>query len=196
MSKRAGRKRKAGIRTASGQLSRAGLPKWDYGNDRVQQRREAFRVYQGGKADEQVNDCIGRVWAAGLLDGTEFDPAVLRDIGRDYGGLYWDYYHTFDGVSSYEPRSRTSGTGDADPRGERFKILDRKARAAGYDCTSAMHSICVNEYWFPDGNPAWVQRLLNECWLRQGKLVVGYLADKWDKERLQRVKECLVAMVS
>lgn len=158
-----GRPRKIAPRTPSGQLSRAGMPKYDRGNDRVIARKEAFSVFQGGKADQQVHDPIGRAWAAGLLDGTAFDPAVLRDAGRDYAQLYWMYWPAVTGVGGYEPRGRTGPapiTSADDPRGERFKRLDGLAMSAGRKSYDAMQALCVQTYWFPDDDPEWLARLL------------------------------------
>jgi len=193
---RAGRKRKAAQRTKSDQISRAGVPKWDYGNDRVQQRREAFQVFQGGKANEHIGDTIGRLWAAGLLDGTAYDPAVLRDIGRRYAGLYWIYYPSASGTASYEPRERTTGNqGWYDPMGKTFEQLDALLFNSGRKSYDATQAITVNVYWFPDDNPDWVARLINGALRRNGKAITGLLPTQADQDRLTLAKAGLSAMI-
>jgi hypothetical protein len=42
-----------------------------------------------GKAADEVQDGIGRLWALDFLDGHHIDPAVLRDTARRYAQLYW-----------------------------------------------------------------------------------------------------------
>lgn len=190
---RAGRKRKANARrTPSGRISRAGITPFDYGNDRVQARREAFRVFQGGKADNDLADHIGRAWAAGLLEGTRYDAALLRDIGREYGQLFWMYYQGGPAVASIETRSRSSGQAaadDQDRRGERFKRLDDAARDAGRAAYSALHALCVNDHWFPDDNPAWLARLLDE------RMKIRSVVEAKDRDTILLARSALVAMV-
>lgn len=162
---KAGRKAKPGKRTKSGQLSRAGMVFNDGGNDRVQARREAFQVFQGGKADQQIADPIGRAWAAGLLDGQEYDSAALRDAGRDYGIFYTRHWPTSRAVAPYGAQAQSGHRGepsDAEVARERqFTRLDALVRsAAGFTAYSAMQELCVEGEIFPDDDPAWLTRLI------------------------------------
>jgi hypothetical protein len=77
---RRGRPRKAGARNAKGRL----ILTPDRGNIRVQARAAAFARFQSGRADQQVTDQVGRVWAVGLLDGFGVDPVILVEIGVGY----------------------------------------------------------------------------------------------------------------
>jgi hypothetical protein len=132
----------------------------DYGNDRVVARREAFKVFQGGKAGDQLGDAIGRAWAVGLLDGTTQDAAILRDMGRKYANVRaLVFRQTGTAVGELEPRSRGTGDGvDKDPVGTLFAKLDGLARAAGSKQRLAMQKLCVDAS--PDEDPEWLGRLI------------------------------------
>lgn len=140
------------------------VPMIDHGNERVQQRREAFKVFQGGKASDQIGDPIGRAWAVGLLDGTPFDSAVLRDIGRRYAQLHSIVYRQTQCAVADHDRVRGTGAGnDNDHTGERFAKLDQLARDAGSKQRLAMRKLCVDGS--PDENPLWLDRLIfEEVW--------------------------------
>ena len=160
---RRGRPRKAGARNAKGRLIL--LP--DRGNIRVQARSAAFARFQSGRADQQVADQIGRAWAVGLLDGLDHDAAILRDIGRRYGGLYWHEYAR----------------------------LDALARQAGRDAVAAMHGLCVDGWWFPDTNAPWVERLIQTAIYDAGGQPLGERASASDRARMMAAAEALAAMV-
>jgi hypothetical protein len=191
---RRGRPRKAGARNAKGRLIL--LP--DRGNIRVQARAAAYARFQSGRADEQVADQIGRVWAAGLLDGFGCDPAMLRDIGRRYGGLYWHQFamlapHT----RALEKRDRAANDGRWDDNpGEYFARLDALARDAGREAVAAMHGICVDGWWFPDTDAPWVERLINTAIRDAGGHPLGELATVPDRARMAAAAEALSAMVA
>jgi hypothetical protein len=191
-----GRPRKAGKRHPSGQLVRT--PANDKGNAFVQARKEAFHVFQGGKAEQQLSDAIGRVWAAGLLDGAEYDPAILRDIGRRYGSLYWtEYAEVAVRMGSLEPQSKGTGSGSwEDPKGEFFATLDALAMSAGREAYDAMHKLCVDEWWFPDAQAGWIDRLINTARIRAKQPVCGQLEMAGDREKLDSAMRCLIAMVA
>ena len=157
-----GRPRKSGKRFGCGKLRPE--PCSDRGNDVVQARREAFSVFQGGKASEQIHDPIGRAWAAGLLDHPRFDGAMLRDIGRRYASLH---ERTFSATQvrlwSAERRSAKGNTKHEpilpDPLGERFATLDKLAKNAGSKSYLAMKKLALHDN--PDSNPPWLDRLIN-----------------------------------
>ena len=191
---RRGRPRKAGARNAKGRLIQ--LP--DRGNIRVRARSQAFARFQSGRADQQVVDQIGRAWAAGLLDGFGQDPAILRDIGRRYGGLYWHEFATLaPKTGPLERRDRTAAN-DAcwqDNPGEYFARLDALARDAGREAAAAMHGLCVDGWWFPDTNAPWVERLINSAIRDAGGHALGELAAAADRARMAAAASCLAAMV-
>lgn len=191
---RRGRPRKAGARNAKGRL--IVLP--DRGNIRVQARAAAFARFQSGRADQQVVDQIGRAWAVGLLDGLDHDPAILRDIGRRYGGLYWHEYATLaPKTGPLERRDRTAAN-DArwdDNPGEYFARLDALACSAGREAVAAMHGLCVDGWWFPDTDAPWIERLINAAMRDAGGHPLGEAATASDRARMAAAADALVAMV-
>jgi hypothetical protein len=170
----------------------------DRGNDRVQARAAAFARFQHGKAGEQIHDQIGRAWAAGLLDGREIDAAILRDKGREYGGRYWQEFAAMApsmGAPERTAKGSDNDTGEDKP-GERFMKLDKLARSAGREASDAMHSLCVNEWWFPDDNQPWVDRLIKTAFLKAGAQVAGEIERRGDRELLKLAVDALVAMAN
>ena len=157
---RVGRPSKSGKRTKRGK--RVSAAPFDHGAEHVQRLRARFARFQGGKAAQQVHDPIGRAWAVGLLENDRIDPAMLRDTGRGYALLYWAYYPSPDGVANYQYDVRTGrgfGT-DEDPGGAHFRRLDARLKNAGRVSYEAMQSLCLDYYWFPDDQPAWLGRLI------------------------------------
>ena len=143
-------------------------------------------------------DQIGRAWAVGLLDGLDHDPAILRDIGRRYGGLYWhEYARLAPKTGQLERRDRTTadeGNG-ADNAGAYFARLDALARQAGRDAVAAMHGLCVDGWWFPDTNAPWVERLIQTAIYDAGGQPLGERASASDRARMMAAAEALAAMV-
>jgi hypothetical protein len=56
------------------------------------EREELFTKAEHAANAMQRRDPIGRAWHEGLLDGHGVDAVVLRDIGRQFGFLYWHEY--------------------------------------------------------------------------------------------------------
>ena len=191
---RRGRPRKAGARNAKGRL----IVVPDRGNMVVQARTASFARFQGGRADQQVVDQIGRAWAAGLLDRHARDGTILRDMGRRYGGLYW---HQFANLApktgQLERRDRTAANDAAwdDNPGEYFARLDMLARSAGREAWAAMHALCVDGWWFPDTDAPWIGRLINSAVREAGGRPIGDLATAADRSRIAAAAEALLAMV-
>src|SRR4051812_44235916 len=159
---RSGRPSKSGRRRLKNGR-RADIEPFDHGAAHVQRLRDRFARCQDGKATQQLFDPIGRAWAVGLLENARIDPAVLRDAGRDYAMRYWAYYPCAGGVSNYEAearRGRGAGAAGEDPGGERFLSLDARLKDAGRRAYEAAQSLCLDFYWFPDDNPAWLDRLI------------------------------------
>lgn len=190
---RRGRPRKAGPRTAKGRL----IATPDRGNQVVQARAAAFGRFHGGRADQQIVDQIGRAWAAGLLDGLACDAAILRDMGRRYGGLYWHQFARLaPQTGQWERRDRAAandGEGD-DNAGAYFIKLDMLARTAGREAMAAMHALCVDGWWFPDTDTPWLRRLINNAVKDAGGHPLGELADAADRARISAAAAALLAM--
>lgn len=192
-----GRKRKPGLRTTKGRLSRAKkATAWDYGNERAAELRSRFALFHDGKAGQQVFDPIGRAWAAGLLENDRIDPAVLRDAGRRYGLRYWGHYPTAGMVAGYD-RDTARGpsmTDPADPAGSFFAAIDKLLTNSGRASCRAVQEIVVDHHWLPDSNPDWLDRLINERLARARGRVAGQLARIDDWQRMKLAVEGLMAL--
>lgn len=187
-----GRKRKPGKRYPCGKLS-----PYDHGAEHVTIARARFGRFQDGKAAQQVHDPIGRAWAVGLLENDRFDPAVLRDAGRAYAERYWGYYPSTNSVANYEGEDRRGGSwGDGeDPRGEHFQRLDRLLLDAGRVNYDAVHNLVIDTHWFPDDNPPWLDRLINQKLVKANLPVAGGLPRFGDGARMVRALCGLLSLV-
>lgn len=187
-----GRKAKSGNRTRGNRLSRIQPP--DRGNDKVQERRGVFAVF--GKSRDHAFDPIGRAFACGLLENASVDPEILMFAGREYGDAYWSYFPNPKAVACYGGREpRAANNNDRDGQGEYFQRLDEMLDGAGRGGRDAVHEMVVNMHHFPDENPVWLQRLLNERLVRAGRPVCGMLPMTGDYDRLRLAVEGLLALV-
>lgn len=156
---RGGRPRLPGKRHKNG---RRVLTQWDHGTEKLQAMRARFARFHNGKASQQVCDPIGRAWAAGLLENDRIDPAVLRDAGRNYAARYWSHYPSPNGVSNYEKDCLAPRRSDHDSQGAKFNALDCQLTGAGNAAQRAAQNLCLDFHWFPDANPAWLDRLIED----------------------------------
>ena len=130
--------------------------------------------------------------------GLDHDPAILRDIGRRYGSLYW---HEFAALAPKTGQLERRDRGPAnDPRwddrpGDYFARLDALAQSAGRDAVAAMHGLCVDGWWFPDTNAPWIGRLINGAIRDGGGYPLGDVATAADRARMAAAAEALAAMV-
>jgi hypothetical protein len=191
---RAGRPSKSGRRVKSGR--RAESAPFDHGAEHVQRLRARFAHCQDGKATQQLFDPIGRAWAVGLLENAWLDPAVLRDAGRDYAARYWNYYPAAVGVANYldEDRRAAFWAGGEDPAGEIFRRLDGLLKNAGRAAYDAAQSLILDFYWFPDDNPAWLERLINARLVAVRSAAAGQLATPADAATMRAALEGLRAL--
>lgn len=211
--RKGGRPRKDGQRTPKGRLSQAGKSGRVEPNSRVQAMRHAYRWFQGGKASEHLYDPPGRAWAAGLFDGCGADPAAMRDACREYGSGFWvEYRGSAVVVGKYERSVSGGGQGGSsstpDPAGRRFEALDDMVTRLGRGSRDALHNLCVDHHWFPDENPAWIDRLIAgrtlEEWKRQKRRdksvaappIASGLPTKADQAKLGLARLALVALVA
>lgn len=190
---RRGRPRKAGARDAKGRL----ITFPDRGNAVVQARSARFARFHDGKADPHLGDQIGRAWAAGLLDGTACDAAILRDVGRRYGGLYWNEFAAMaPKMGALERRDRSFANDNSDDRpGQLFAALDALARSTGREAVAAMHALCVDTWWFPDADQPWVARLINSAVMDAGGKANDVGACHSDRGKIAAAVKALAAMV-
>lgn len=128
-------------------------------------------------------DPIGRAWYEGLLDGHGFDAAILRDLGREYGCLYWmDLQSLGTAQAGYDERvgrpnarykfrmAELTGKDAA-----RFTHFDNILISAGHPIRRSVQALCVDEIWFLDG-PAWLDRCINSH--RAAKVERGEVSDQ------------------
>jgi hypothetical protein len=169
---------------------------FDHGAAHVQRLRDRFARFQDGKATQQLFDPIGRAWAVGLLENKRVDPAVLRDAGRDYAARYWGYYPSAAGVANYQnvDRRGRGGADSEDPGGERFQHLDARLQNAGRVSCDAAQSLCLDFYWFPDDNPAWLGRLIEARLSAGDGSAVGQGGAAGDAARMRAAVEGLLAL--
>ena len=188
-----GRPRKSGVRHACGKLRAVR----DEGSERTVALRLKFRPFQGGKGDPWAGTPIGRAWLVGLLDGWDADPAAIRDAGLSYAERYWGYWPAPGGVSNYEAEDRRGApfAGGLDIVGERFQALDAAVKSAGRAGYDAVQSLVVDQHWFPEENPAWLDRLINGRLAAAGRAVAGELPREGDAERLKLAVEGLLTLV-
>jgi len=184
-----GRPRLSGERRKNGR--RVITPVYDRGSDHVQALRNRFAKFCDGKASQQVYDPIGRAWAVGLLENDRVDPAVLRDAGRRYAQAYWRHYPAPQGVANYEREIRRGNGFDG---GEKFTSLDRQLEDAGRASYSAVQSLTCDQHWFPDANPAWLDRLINDRLAKAGATVHGQLSVSGDARQLSNALAGLLAL--
>lgn len=147
-----GRKRKAGKRTKSGQLSRAGQVRFDHGTERAQ----AMQALYGNDGC----DAIGRAYQAGLL-GQGSDAKAMLDTARRLSNAYWAAYGT--GRIRCTLADRTDGGSGLDcPE----KAQRREEWLSG--CLDALNRLGVLHRRFfdnlvidinPDQGPGWLDRL-------------------------------------
>jgi hypothetical protein len=190
---KSGRPRKSGARHACGRLKAAR----DEGSERTLALRLRFRPFQGGKGDQWAGTPIGRAWLVGLLDGYDADPAAIRDAGLSYAERYWSYWPAPGGVSNYEAEDRSGVrfAGGLDVTGERFQALDATILSAGRASYDAVQALVVHPHWFPEENPAWLDRLVNARLAAAKREVAGELPRAGDAERLKLAVEGLLTLV-
>jgi hypothetical protein len=188
-----GRPRKTGDRHACGKLKAVR----DGGSERTIALRLRFRPFQDGKGDQWAVTPIGRAWLVGLLDGHDADPAAIRDAGLAYAERYWSYWPAPGGVSNYEAEDKrgTFWGGGEDVGGERFRALDDIVKSAGRASCDAVHSLVIDHHWFPEVNPAWLDRLINARLAAVKRTVSGELPRAGDAERLKLAVDGLLAIV-
>jgi hypothetical protein len=197
MARRKGRPSLPGKRRVGGRLrAKAAAP--DLGNMRVQEKRAAFALFEGGKAGNELGDAIGKAWAAGLLEGFGADAQAMRDAGRDYGQLWRRCYGALDiRTSSLERRARTSPapTHSTESAAERrFERMDSIVSAFPRLSREAFYGLAA-DYQDSDAVPPFVERLINERVKVKGRRPAGTLPIRGDRERLERAAEILAALV-
>jgi hypothetical protein len=179
---KAGRKRKVGTRTRSGQLSRAGITPYDRGTERVQ----AIQALYG----QDGCDAIGRAFRTGLL-GEGSEAKALLDLARSLSNGYWIAYST----GSYQCAigDRTHGS-VIDLDHERIKRRETwlseclsYVRQMGHSVDRPFRQLVIDVN--PDSGPAWLDRL---CYAKRTREAAR--AD--DEATLRAALDALEALVA
>ena len=171
---RAGRKRKNGRRTLSGQLSRAGMS-YDKGTERTQLMQALYGT--------NGSDAIGRAFEAGLL-GQGQDAKAMLDMGRRIFNAYWAAYSTGSYQCAIGPKvsgSVVSIDHERERRREEWlrSVLDWVRREGDH---RAFYQLVIDVN--PDSGPDWLDRLLESHRQRT-------LADIADSARMKRAVDML-----
>lgn len=190
---KAGRKRKAGERTAGGRLR----PAFDHGCEGVQRRRALYAhitpANENGPEKRNVDhtfDAIGRAWSAGLLEIEGKDSAAMRDAGRDYAALFWRIYgigkHK-DSLSRFVASSGGAGSND-EALEAAFNQRNDALRGMGHTIKLAVEKLCLDDPGGSDAGPAWLDRLI---FFKRQKIA----AQPGDKEILENALKGLACFV-
>lgn len=173
----AGRKRKAGKRTKSGRLSRAGIPAITY--DRGTERAQAMRAIYG----TDCTDAIGRAFRAGLLGD---DGKQLVDTARAIARDYWRAFETGPITCAIGPRTHGS---IAVLDHERIKRREAQLTEAmdfvnrmGANVRRSFDQLVIDPN--PDAGPVWLDSLI---WARKQ----GHPAMKAHTDKLREALDAL-----
>jgi hypothetical protein len=170
-----GRNRKAGKRTRSGQLSRAGMPsaRIDRGNDRAELRTSLYGT--------NGTDAIGRAFERGLL-GTGNDAKAMLDTARAIHRAYWASYQT--GPIRCALADRTGGQareGEHDRKREQWlNAMLVTAERGGRPVRVLFDQLVIDIN--PDCGPSWLDRIIER----------GPTSDDWGRlaTALDALAEC------
>jgi len=166
---RAGRKRKAGKRTESGQLSRAGKL-YDKGNERAEWKQSVYGA--------DGSDALGRAYVMGLL-GTE--GSTLLATGRAIARAYWPIF----GIGPVKCTLGNNGGGsEGDGNEDREKWLNDKlelVRKMGIEFRRAFDDLVINPH--VDEGPPWLDRMIAE------KERYRIAVMKWDPAKDEKAPE-------
>lgn len=151
-----GRKRKAGNRTRSGRLSRAGVPavRIDRGNPRAELRTELYGT--------NGSDAIGRAYERGLL-GSGQDAKAMLDTARAIHRAYWAWYATGPIRCALADRTGSAVEHDEDRERKQERWLNdmiRTAERGGRAVRVLFDQLVVDIH--PDEGPAWLQRIIDK----------------------------------
>ena len=192
MSRKGGRKKKAGDRFPSGRLRQV----HDYGNVQVQAHRAAYVQHGGVKASDDLHCALGQAHAAGLLEGTRVDGRVLLEHGKEWCRVY---RVTFGGVvptSNLERIGRSQPSLETTPADLRYR--NWAAIVAGLTVREReyLNLVCI-EYGDSWTLPPFLERLVNRWKARQmPPLYAGaYLPVGGDEAKLEALRSALLAIV-
>lgn len=143
---KAGRKRKAGKRTATGQLSRAGQ-RYDKGCERAEWKQSVY--------GPDGSDALGRAYVMGLLG--EHGQTLLA-TGRAIARAYWPMFGTGRIGCTLGTKSGGNGDGNKDREIWLSAQLD-SINALGRDYRVAFDQLVIDIH--ADEGPVWLDRIIN-----------------------------------
>jgi len=144
---KAGRKRKAGKRTATGQLSRAGR-QYDKGSERAEWKQSVYGA--------DGSDALGRAYVMGLLG--EHGQTLLA-TGRAIARAYWPIFGHHAARCTLGGISGGGGEGSKEQEAWLTSQLDI-VDALGRDYRRAFDSLVIDIN--ADEGPVWLDRLINQ----------------------------------
>lgn len=147
-----------------------------------EERERLFAKAASAPHMAQRKDPIGRAWFEGLLEGYGVDSAVLRELGREYGGLYWGELKKLDAsIGGYDEmlgRSNIKRTfqmpGLSGGAEKRFDKFENALLPLGHEVRKCLQKLCADDIWWSNG-PAWLDRCINSH--RQGRRDRGEKSD-------------------
>jgi len=145
---RAGRKRKAGKRTESGQLSRAGKL-YDKGNERAEWKQSVYGA--------DGSDALGRAYVMGLLGA---EGSTLLATGRAIARAYWPVFGV--GAIKCTLGGRT-GNSEGDGNKSQEQWLTDQLNAVdemGIEYRRAFDALVIMQH--VDEGPPWLDRMIEE----------------------------------
>lgn len=194
-----GRKKTPGSRSAGGRKKKPSTnalrTKWDYGNDRIQERRNLFDAHciRGGKAADQAHDGIGQLWALDFLDGHHLDPDVLRDTARRYAHLYWNRNSLTSPKIGQAERLGFSKPSLVDTGGD---LLFEKWTDYLPTYERSILELVTVDYWFSDGSAPFVNRLVSTELLKRGRVPqLIEMETAHDRDMLNALLRAIFALV-
>lgn len=150
-----GRNRKAGKRTKTGRLSRAGMPsvRVDRGNPVTELKTMLY--------GPNGSDAIGRAFERGLL-GAGSEAKTMLDTARAIHRAYWAWY--VNGPIRCALADRGGGSSSEDITRERrqeawLNAMLKTAERGGRPCRVLFDQLVVDIN--PDQGPAWLDRIID-----------------------------------
>lgn len=160
---RKGRPRKAGQRDKRDRL----LQLKDYGNERVQARRDLFhgvRKNAEGKTvdvSDDISDAAGQLHALGFFDNHGHEPDLIRDTMRDYGFAYWSRNaDKAPKCGQYERSDRAKDHLNDTRLDLNFERMTRALDNIRYEQRCLESLVC--ECWWTDDLPGFAQCLIGD----------------------------------
>lgn len=134
----------------------------------TEERERLFAKAERAPHAAQRKDPIGRAWYEGLLEGQGVDSSVLRELGREYGALYWAEleplavaqcgYADRVGRPNVKRKFHMAGLNGADAA--RFEMFERIIAPLGREVRNSLQKLCVDDIWWLTG-PEWLDRCIN-----------------------------------